>query len=422
MLTVLALVFAACSGGESVPTTTVPPTTLPPTTATTTTTTTIPPTTTTTEAPLVSMEIAGRGDFPTELEDLVSEFYSWLLDGRNQRPPLPETMETLNDLVSEDVRQAIQPTGGSSFAAFADATIVELPTEDKVAVIEVEPGDTVLGIEDDAGWRLVGANIRSLLLPASYGPAERFVLVIGSDARRGQNQLRFRADSIHVITLVPETPEGVIMGFPRDSWVDSSVGKIKFTNLMASRGPEIMLETTQDLTGLPLEGYVVTGFKGFEDLIKALGGLEIDLPQRVPSGNPEWASYPAGLQTLSATLALRLARIRKSLPRGDFDRSFNQGLIIMAALAMLQPDGVQSVPGLLELLLTHTWTDLSSEDLLTWAVAAFETDPEDMLNFVLPGRAGSTAGGQSVVFLDDSVEAIFRDLDDGLLDETDLEG
>ena len=44
----------------------------------------------------------------------------------------------------------------------------------------------------------------------------------------------------------------------------------KFTHTLAARGPEVTLETARNLTGLPIEGYVVTGFVGFQGLVDAL--------------------------------------------------------------------------------------------------------------------------------------------------------
>ena len=246
-------------------------------------------------------------------------------------------------------------------------------------------GDTLLALEDEAGWRIVGAQFGDA--PPWLGDSPRTLLVLGSDARVGENQQRLRADSIHIVTLVPEESSGAIVGIPRDAWVDGPAGGIKFSSLMAGRGPEIMLETTRELSSLPVEGYVVTGFKGFEGLMEALGGLIIDLPRIMRTGN-NWADFAAGLQQLNPTRALQLARIRKGLPRGDFARSENQGLIMQAAMAMIQDAGIEMLPNWLFILLENAWTDLSTEDLLTWAAGAYFLEPESLMNIVLPGKVG----------------------------------
>jgi len=131
------------------------------------------------------------------------------------------------------------------------------------------------------------------------------------------------------------------------------------------------------------------------------------------SGN-NWSNYPAGPQTLTPQRALRLARIRKGLPRGDFDRSFNQGLIMQAAMDMIQLTGIDLLPEWTRILTSSTWTDLSTEDVLTLGASTFFFPSDGLVNTVLPGRVG-TAGSASVVYLDDSAEDIYRDLEDGLL-------
>ena len=188
----------------------------------------------------------------------------------------------------------------------------------------------------------------------------------------------------------------------------------KLTHHMAGAGPEVMLDVVTNLTDLPIEGYFVTGFVGFENLITELGGLEIDLPSVMRSGN-NWSKFPAGPQTLTPTRALQLARIRKGLSGGDFTRSLNQGRIMQAALDMVQSAGIDALPTWIQVLYDSVWTDLTTEDVLTLAASAYFFDSTELTNIVLPGSVGTTSGGASVVFLADEAEDIYRDIEDGLL-------
>ena len=406
LIVVLALVAAACqsSAEPTTTTTTATTTTVAPTTTEATTTTAAPaPTTlatTTTTEPL--RVVTATGDLPQPLLDEVAALYSFVADARNDASGLPPGMVDHLGERSAAVADSVE----------AEGVWVTLPEGDAVAVVHVAD-DTLLAVGEEATWRIVGGQVGDA--PPWLGSAPRTLLVLGSDARVGQNQLRFRADSIHIVTTVPEATVGAIVGFPRDSWVEGPDGGIKFTHLMAGRGPEIMLETTRDLTGLPIEGYVVTGFKGFTGLMNILGSLVIDLPTTMRTGN-NWKNFAAGLQTLSPLRALQLARIRKGLPGGDFARSRNQGLIMQAAMTMLKDMGIDMLPVMLVGLLENAWTDLSTEELLTWAATIYFMEPTDLTNTVLPGKVGS-AGGASVVFLSEDVEDIFRDLEDGILDE-----
>jgi hypothetical protein len=84
---------------------------------------------------------------------------------------------------------------------------------------------------------------------------------------------------------------------------------------------------------------------------------------------------------------------------------------------MVQVPGIDMLPEWIRILLDSTWTDLSTEDVLTLGASAYFMESTALTNVVLPGTVGTTSGGASVVFLDDEAEDIYRDLeDDGLLE------
>ncbi len=292
----------------------------------------------------------------------------------------------------------------------------QLGTVADTPVAVVTAGDDVVLAVGDAGggWSVVGAKLARFGLPAWYGPAPRLVMVIGSDARPGQNPLRFRADSLHIVSVVAETGEGVLVGIPRDTWVEPSYGgKAKLTHTMASRGPEVVVDTVVQLSGLPLEGFLLTGFKDFVALVNAFGGFDVDVPFAM--AEPKSGAYfRAGLQAFDGADALAFARNR-TLPGGDFTRQLHGGLLLTFALVAIQARGVEAVPGLLETFTQFVHTDLTPAELLTLAATLYELDIAAVDNIVLPGRAGR-AGAASVVFLDDAAFDIFADLADGTLD------
>ncbi len=417
-LVALTLLAAACSSDAEPTTTTALPTT----------TTTPAPVTTTTAAPTTTAEPAQyevADEMPPQLATTLTGLYSWWVDDRNPKPTN----------VPKGLLAAVEATTPPATPVQeAYAVLNELTTGERVAVAHVDE-DVWFAIDNGNGWKLAAADLAGA--DPWLGEEPRMLFVIGSDARVGENQERLRADSLHIVSLVPSAEAGAIVGFPRDSYIDGAIitaanettgmpsgdlpgGGIKWTSLMAGRGPAIMRDTARELTGLPLEGYIVTGFKGYDNLIDELGGLIIDLPSTMRSGNT-WPDFPAGLQTLTPKRALELARIRKGLSGGDFARSLNQGRIMLAAMDMVQDLGIDALPQLFEVLTNETFTDMSMEDLYTFAAGAFLFEPDTLVNMVVPGVPGRV-GPSSVVFISDNAEDVYRDLDDGLLDETDTDG
>lgn len=293
----------------------------------------------------------------------------------------------------------------------ATASVATLANGDRVGVVVTDAGGVVFvdPARPDRGWSPVAAMLDGIE-PWLGPPGPRHLLVLGSDARVGQDQLNLRADSVHIFSLRPRHGDGALVGFPRDSWIQGS----KLTDLMPGRGPEGMLDIIGATSGINLEGYVAVGFEGFLGLMEDLGDLAIDLPVAMNSGN-SWDDYPEGPQVLDPQLTLRLARIRKGLPQGDFDRSVNQGRIILAALSMVQERGLRYLPAWVASYSRHGFTDLDTEALVTFAAAAHVADPAAITNMVLPGSVGFV-GAASVVFLGNGAEAVFADLEDAIID------
>ena len=387
---VLALLAVACAG-EAAPETTVTSST---STSTSSTSTTLPPTTTTTTLPFA---VEGA---PEDLTAVIEGFYDYATGTSQTAPAAPQPV-----LAGIEPKPGESPRGGkASMGTFKGQG---------VAVVEVA-GDTFLTVNDGKGWRIVGGNWPSLSVPAFYGTGPRIVAVVGSDARPGEDMATARADSIHFVGL-DGAGSGAIVGLPRDSWVPiAGHGRGKVNGSLSSGGPETMMATFANLTGLPLEGYVLTGFRGFQNLLGGvLGAVSVKVPFPI---NDRWAkvSLDAGRQDLDGAQALGFSRARKTVPNGDFTRSAHQGMVLLGAAQAVQAMGMSAIPGLMELSEPHLITSLTPEHLLTFSAMAISADLSSISNVVTPGSPGS-AGSASVVYLASSVGQLWADLADGRL-------
>ena len=272
--------------------------------------------------------------------------------------------------------------------------------------------DVTLAVADPT-WRIVGGWWPSHQVAPLLGEFPKTVAVVGSDARPRQDREATRADSIHFVTLATDGASAIV-GLPRDSWVPiDGGGKNKVNAALYFGGPEGMMQTFADLTGAEFDGYMLTGFRGFRDMINVLGGLQIDIPRALNDKDAQ-AAIAAGLQVLGSGDALAFTRVRKDLPDGDFGRQLNGGLALMAAAAMVKAMGPSAIPDLIERSWDMYSTDMTPEELLLLATAVSRADPAKSTNVVAAGSAGS-AGRASVVFLRDAAYATFEDMQDGHL-------
>lgn len=284
----------------------------------------------------------------------------------------------------------------------------------RVAVVTAEQ-DVTLAIESTTrrSWKVVGGWWPSLgeTEGAEDLGGRRHVLVLGSDAREGQDPTRTRADAIQLLGLDGDGGAG-LMGFARDLWVPiPGHGTGKLNSALTLGGPDAEVAAVEDLSGIDVDGYVLTGFEGFESIVDELGGLSFVAPFDMDS-DLAGGKISAGRHTLDGGEALAWARERKSLPGGDLDRSGNQGLLLAAAAVQARAEGPARLPRALSILDEHTESDLSAEEMLLFSASFHRVSPTRVGREVA-GGSPATRSGQSVILLDDDARSGFADFRDG---------
>jgi polyisoprenyl-teichoic acid--peptidoglycan teichoic acid transferase len=264
-------------------------------------------------------------------------------------------------------------------------------------------------------WKVVGGWWPSLgVAKPSLGGGPRWVLAIGSDARKGQPLEGTRADVLQVIGIDGRGGGGV-MGMARDLWVPLSTGgKGKINSAMVFGGPRAQVSTVRSVTGLPVEGYVVLGFSGFKKLVDDEGGIPIVIPKTVVASHAKDLVIKAGAQTLSGAQALAYARERKTLADGDFGRSRHQGEVILAAAIKAKLAGPIAIPSALTSFSTVGRSNLSAEQILTFTAGLHQLSPLEVGRGVAQGAFG-WAGQQSIVVLGRQARGLFAEFRDGNL-------
>jgi LCP family protein required for cell wall assembly len=252
---------------------------------------------------------------------------------------------------------------------------------------------------------------RAAASPGLASTGTFFILVIGSDARPGESPEATRGDSLHIVGVNPAKGAISILGIPRDSYVSiPGIGTRKINEALL-HGPDLMVETVEQLTGVAIDGYVLTGFAGFQDLVNAVGGIGIDVPYAMhdPYSN---ANFRPGMQHMLGRDALAFSRDRHDVPGGDFGRSMNQGRMLIAALRQLKLDVARNPAALLGWMAAGAkvlHTDLGVSEMAELLLSMPSLDPGRVENRVVSGT-GAMVGGLSVVRLGSSAYATFRDL------------
>ncbi|MFH8707219.1 LCP family protein [Streptomyces rubrogriseus] len=177
-------------------------------------------------------------------------------------------------------------------------------------------------------------------------------LIVGSDSREGMTADQKkdlhtgsaegkRTDSMMILHTGDNG--STLISLPRDSdveipsFVGSESGKeypgtgrhTKLNAAYAEDGPELLVRTIEHNTGLRLDHYVEIGFAGFANIVDAVGGVEMDIPQDIKD-KKSGADFKKGKQTLNGEEALAFVRTRYALAGSDLDRTKNQQKFLSA--------------------------------------------------------------------------------------------
>lgn len=167
-------------------------------------------------------------------------------------------------------------------------------------------------------------------------------LVIGSDSRgemskEDQNALSVgstpgqRSDAIMLVRLNHERDHVTVIGLPRDLWVDiPGEGDDKINAAYAYGGPQLAVQTVESVTDVRIDHYVEVDFNGFVDVVDALDGIDVCLPEAIndPKAHLDMA---AGTHRVDGKEALAFSRTRATA-RGDLDRIDRQQQVLSAML------------------------------------------------------------------------------------------
>ncbi|HVE76805.1 MAG TPA: LCP family protein [Actinomycetota bacterium] len=242
-----------------------------------------------------------------------------------------------------------------------------------------------------------------------------FIAVLGSDARKGPiDGGGGRCDAIHIVAINPQQKAGTILNFPRDSWVNiPGHGTQKINSACSSGGGPLMVETLKNLTGIPIQYYVITEFSHFMDMVNELGGVDVVIPYAM-NDTPSAAFFPAGPRHLTGGEALAFSRNRKGTPNGDFSRTENQGALLIASLAKFRAETADPhrMFDFIKIARRHAAISVPVPELVKLGLLARDIDPGSVLNHNIPGSTGS-AGGASVVHLSPG-DAYARVADDAI--------
>ena len=154
------------------------------------------------------------------------------------------------------------------------------------------------------------------------------VLVLGVDEREGDSG---RSDTMIVLTVNPNQNSIKMLSIPRDTRTEivghGTVDKIN--HAYAFGREEMSIATVENLLDIPIDYYVKVNMEGFQDIVDAVGGIQVNNELDFTNGGHH---YKTGLITLDGEEALSFVRMRYDDPNGDFGRQERQRQVIQGVV------------------------------------------------------------------------------------------
>jgi len=267
-------------------------------------------------------------------------------------------------------------------------------------------------------------SIKAALEQEDIKPQDPFYMVImGVDAREGDEVSR--SDTLMVARVDPKEKTITLISIPRDTRVDipgEYTTKINAAHSLG--GPTLVIETVREFTGLPISHYMEIDFNGFKEIVDALGGVQVTVPEKIvdpKAGDYDPTAYTihAGPQTLNGAQALTFVRSR-NFPEGDLKRIENQQIFIKALVQQsLALANTPKLPELVNSVANNVSTDMSATELLELAMTMKGMSEDGLMTVSMPGTP-ETIGGISYIIADKEAFAeILERVSQGLTPETD---
>jgi LCP family protein required for cell wall assembly len=238
------------------------------------------------------------------------------------------------------------------------------------------------------------------------GPSVMHLLLIGSD-QRGDSYAYGLGDVIRLARIDFVAQKVTVLEFPRDLWVeipdiaDNLSGQdherlnqaylygnpgFGYTDDPA-QGPGLMGRTLALNFGVQLDHYAAVNMRTFENIVNAVDGIDIYLPEQMDfltadAAKPKRIFLPKGWNHLNGTEALWLARLRDE---GVFERAEDQNRVLCALREKLsQPEVATRIPKLIQSFQDNVQTDLSPEQIGQLACLGSQIQPENIVFVSFP--------------------------------------
>lgn len=343
-----------------------------------------------------SMSVYVRSDDTRDMDALLNETFGTLaLSSGNTQAAV--------DQLNKEYSTTLTTQSFTSTTELVDALL-----DEDVDVILVDKGHLSV-LEDLEGYENTMDNLRQVKSfqvtvqsdntpqPSSSASNEDSVFTVyisGSDSRDSDIMATGRSDVNILATVNTKTHQVLLLNTPRDFYIPLSIAgpydlpdKLTHAGLY---GVDVSKDTLAEYYGIDVDYYFRVNFSGFEEIIDALGGIDVVSGHAFYSTiAPTSIYYYEGENHLNGYEALYYVRERYSFVNGDYQRGINQMQVIEAVMKKaMSPTILTSYTSMMQAMSDCFRTSIPS-DLISSVVRDQLANPTQDWNIVTYYVSGS---------------------------------
>lgn len=241
-------------------------------------------------------------------------------------------------------------------------------------------------------------------------------LMMGVDAKDVKNSKGTRTDTLMLFKVNFDTGSIDILSLPRDTRVLVRGKEDKLNHAHAYGGTDLAIRTVREFLGIDLNYYVKVDYKAVKGIVEAIGGVEIDVPQRMKYSDPT-ADPPLnidlqkGLQTLNGQQSHDFLRFRSGYREGDLGRIKAQQYFMKELIKQtLRPKNILQLPKLIDTYFDYVDTNIPMKVVLKGMGAAKNMDTENMTTNTITGTNKRIDGLDYLIYDREATSEIVQEL------------
>lgn len=211
------------------------------------------------------------------------------------------------------------------------------------------------------------------------------IMVLGVDQRQEDAG---RSDTLFLITLDTKTKKTALLSIPRDVRVKiPGYGFDKINHAYSLGGHQLTQRTVEELLGAPVDYYIEVDFAGFNKIVDAVGGVNINVEKRMYYEDPYdnlVIDIQPGLQHMNGETAIQYVRYRDET--GDIGRIERQQYFVRAMMEeVTSPSILVRIPSIISEVKSAIRTDLSVAELIGLGKVLQDAKQQGLQTYTAPG-------------------------------------